>query len=190
MQWVPTLLDEWSSDMTLSEDELSFIVGKLNDFSDQVATSLEKEQLWLPEDEELSAYPNGTAPIELWCEGFMRGIMLFDEAWFGVRDTNVLNEVEGMLGVVMAGAFFRTDAVASEHEADGNVEELVQMVPEAVLALYEIALSGDYDDVRLRADGGRSPVVIGPKVGRNEPCPCGSGMKYKKCCLGKDTRIH
>jgi len=21
-----------------------------------------------------------------------------------------------------------------------------------------------------------------PKVGRNEPCPCGSGKKYKKCC--------
>ncbi len=25
-----------------------------------------------------------------------------------------------------------------------------------------------------------------PKVGRNSPCPCGSGRKYKKCCLGKD----
>jgi len=22
-------------------------------------------------------------------------------------------------------------------------------------------------------------------VGRNDPCPCGSGKKYKKCCLGK-----
>ncbi len=31
--------------------------------------------------------------------------------------------------------------------------------------------------------------VTGPaknKVGRNDPCPCGSGKKYKKCCLGKD----
>ena len=25
-----------------------------------------------------------------------------------------------------------------------------------------------------------------PKVGRNDPCPCGSGKKYKKCC-GKDA---
>lgn len=25
-----------------------------------------------------------------------------------------------------------------------------------------------------------------PKVGRNDPCPCGSGKKYKKCCLGAD----
>jgi len=27
----------------------------------------------------------------------------------------------------------------------------------------------------------------GQKVGRNEPCPCGSGKKYKKCCMGKDS---
>ena len=24
------------------------------------------------------------------------------------------------------------------------------------------------------------------KIGRNDPCPCGSGKKYKKCCLGKE----
>jgi tetratricopeptide (TPR) repeat protein len=27
--------------------------------------------------------------------------------------------------------------------------------------------------------------VAGKKVGRNDPCPCGSGKKYKKCCLGR-----
>ena len=27
-----------------------------------------------------------------------------------------------------------------------------------------------------------------PKVGRNEPCPCGSGKKFKRCCLGKEKR--
>jgi len=26
------------------------------------------------------------------------------------------------------------------------------------------------------------PAHLGRKIGRNEPCPCGSGMKYKKCC--------
>jgi len=24
------------------------------------------------------------------------------------------------------------------------------------------------------------------KIGRNDPCPCGSGRKYKRCCIGKD----
>jgi SEC-C motif-containing protein len=27
-----------------------------------------------------------------------------------------------------------------------------------------------------------------PKVGRNDPCPCGSGRKYKACCAGKESR--
>jgi len=26
------------------------------------------------------------------------------------------------------------------------------------------------------------PTIVGKKVGRNEPCPCGSGKKYKNCC--------
>jgi SEC-C motif-containing protein len=33
---------------------------------------------------------------------------------------------------------------------------------------------------------GPAPVRhAGPKPGRNDPCPCGSGKKYKQCCLGK-----
>ena len=31
----------------------------------------------------------------------------------------------------------------------------------------------------------RQVVNAAPKVGRNEPCPCGSGKKHKKCCLAK-----
>ncbi len=27
------------------------------------------------------------------------------------------------------------------------------------------------------------------KIGRNEPCPCGSGKKYKKCCMGKKDKL-
>ncbi len=28
-----------------------------------------------------------------------------------------------------------------------------------------------------------SPIRTGVKVGRNQPCPCGSGKKYKQCCV-------
>lgn len=31
----------------------------------------------------------------------------------------------------------------------------------------------------------RQVVNVTPKVGRNDPCPCGSGKKHKKCCLSK-----
>jgi transposase-like protein len=29
----------------------------------------------------------------------------------------------------------------------------------------------------------------GPKIGRNEPCPCGSGLKFKRCCLLKQRSV-
>ncbi|WP_326911049.1 SEC-C metal-binding domain-containing protein [Sedimentibacter sp. MB31-C6] len=41
------------------------------------------------------------------------------------------------------------------------------------------------DDKRkqIKKDYNRSKIVVkGEKIGRNDPCPCGSGKKYKKCC--------
>jgi hypothetical protein len=35
---------------------------------------------------------------------------------------------------------------------------------------------------------GKQTVVKKEKVGRNDPCPCGSGKKYKKCCLDKENQ--
>lgn len=37
-----------------------------------------------------------------------------------------------------------------------------------------------------RALRGRQTITkkVGGKIGRNEPCPCGSGRKYKRCCGG------
>jgi hypothetical protein len=40
---------------------------------------------------------------------------------------------------------------------------------------------GESDEGRLVASGGKK------KIGRNDPCPCGSGKKYKRCCYGKET---
>ena len=46
--------------------------------------------------------------------------------------------------------------------------------------------SEDATDDDLFADSLALPYVRPePKVGRNDPCPCGSGKKYKKCCLSK-----
>lgn len=41
------------------------------------------------------------------------------------------------------------------------------------------------EEVATNQEGGNKPVVKEAKIGRNDPCPCGSGKKYKKCC-GKD----
>jgi hypothetical protein len=42
--------------------------------------------------------------------------------------------------------------------------------------LAALAATGDFDDAP------RAPYRAPVKVGRNDPCPCGSGKKYKKCC--------
>ena len=54
------------------------------------------------------------------------------------------------------------------------------------------------EDPLQRLPQERPPVVIGgdfsvrrpiPKIGRNDPCHCGSGKKYKKCCYEKDQEV-
>jgi uncharacterized protein YecA (UPF0149 family) len=46
--------------------------------------------------------------------------------------------------------------------------------------------SNIFDDEKrkeIKRDYNKSKqVIIGEKTGRNDPCPCGSGKKYKKCC--------
>lgn len=49
----------------------------------------------------------------------------------------------------------------------------------------EIPQGNDYHDPSAAAVK-QQPVVVGPKIGRNDPCPCGSGKKYKQC-HGRDV---
>ena len=49
---------------------------------------------------------------------------------------------------------------------------------------------GDDDNpiplIKLEPASNKSQERKEHKVGRNDPCPCGSGKKYKKCCMGKN----
>ncbi len=59
----------------------------------------------------------------------------------------------------------------------------VQVTPERVQTAKPV-------EARVAGDGPRQPrrVKPGQKVGRNDPCPCGSGKKYKNCCMLKDQQ--
>jgi SEC-C motif-containing protein len=52
------------------------------------------------------------------------------------------------------------------------------------LGLHEIARFVKEEDQWFYLDGEivKAPQAKSEKIGRNEPCPCGSGKKYKKCC--------
>ena len=57
----------------------------------------------------------------------------------------------------------------------------VQVTPERVQTAKPV-------EARAGGDGPRQPrkVKAGEKIGRNDPCPCGSGKKYKNCCMLKE----
>ncbi len=57
-----------------------------------------------------------------------------------------------------------------------------QEEPKREQVAHETSASGADDGSEIKQE----PVHV-EKIGRNDPCPCGSGLKYKKCC-GKDTQ--
>ena len=42
-------------------------------------------------------------------------------------------------------------------------------------------LSQENDYIDPSENVKQEPIKVGPKIGRNDPCPCGSGKKYKQC---------
>jgi hypothetical protein len=64
----------------------------------------------------------------------------------------------------------------------GELETTGRLAGGAQLGLYVRALKKPF----LDAAAGRTETLRSPqtKLGRNDPCPCGSGRKYKKCCMG------
>lgn len=72
-----------------------------------------------------------------------------------------------------------------KNESEGNyplLDLFADFVEENSDEFVEDDYSDDWEPYSLS-----TPIIkrITPKIGRNEPCPCGSGKKYKKCCLGK-----
>ena len=70
-----------------------------------------------------------------------------------------------------------------------SLQDMVAMIEPAAQALHrywlEQRMNKPDDFMPPQTFIPRQPTVQydQPKVGRNDPCPCGSGKKYKKCCL-------
>ena len=65
----------------------------------------------------------------------------------------------------------------SEYVRESDKEALAQSLEQA----YQKARSEGKKQI-YQSDGINPHRKIQPKIGRNDPCPCGSGKKYKKCC--------
>jgi preprotein translocase subunit SecA len=89
------------------------------------------------------------------------------EPWLGGEPDG-----NGEPAVVAAGAEQRQAAQSSVLDFTRRIEKKKEK------ELAELQSSW----VGRSASGGKQPVIAKEKVGRNAPCPCGSGKKYKKCC--------
>ncbi len=66
--------------------------------------------------------------------------------------------------------------------APESYDDYYTNAPEIDAAGHDYAANErDYYDPSEVPETHRNPVVSGPKIGRNDPCPCGSGKKYKQC---------
>ena len=119
---------------------------------------------------------------EMWSFGFVEGMRL---CW---------NDWKPLLSTPQGQAWFRPIALLGEDEfsADQDVltetpamrAELAHQIPQAVLDMHAHWLP-----LRLAVHERMVARAMQTKVGRNEPCPCGSGKKFKKCC-GAASDLH
>ncbi|PIP95914.1 MAG: hypothetical protein COW00_01615 [Bdellovibrio sp. CG12_big_fil_rev_8_21_14_0_65_39_13] len=104
------------------------------------------------------------------------------------RDEVKAEEVEAWAkGSVWHGLNIVSKQAGEAKDKDGIVEfNAFYEVQGKIHKHHEIAEFKKKDDQWYFYDGQLIQDTIkreGPKVGRNDPCPCGSGKKYKKCCL-------
>jgi uncharacterized protein len=146
----------------------------------------------LPPGCEIRPWPmdnlSADAPLSQWAQGFGMGYDYLAEVW-NEYTPDELDEDFGAL--LMTLSFFTSPKLAEayhqETKGTGSLEQLAQSVieifPDAMReyahlgrAIYQARLeTGDLD---LASSGSL-------KIGRNDPCPCGSGKKFKKCCSAK-----
>ena len=74
-----------------------------------------------------------------------------------------------------------------EGDDEGEVEFIASYREDAVMKRHHEISRFSRHDGRWYYIDGRTPTAEtrrheAPKVGRNDPCPCGSGKKFKKCC--------
>ena len=121
--------------------------------------------------------PEGAEDLATWCDGFLEGVELSDPPW---SDTADAEDRDHMLFPFLALTGQAKAMALDEGEGWMSEEEEVQMLLEIREGLADHLL-----DVRRFWFEASIPQTVKretPKIGRNDPCPCGSGKKYKACC--------
>lgn len=110
-----------------------------------------------------------------WADGFIKGMSLRKDAWERFFDQGEISNAITPIMLLHAGT---VREVVDEDVTHKRRKQLVFMIPRSVHILWDYWQNQDSGSPRKG-----SPVTRPEKLGRNDPCFCGSGKKYKKCCL-------
>ena len=198
-RWLPAV---WSA----HEDGVSFgsgsgvqrairlVLSYYNEMATTIGLDEEEEACWEPFCFAIS--DGDTLKLgDEWMEGFAQGLELWPQDWEQGLSEDTIEAVQATLDEVLAPWRPGADGVEGEAgEESGNVPSLADGDADEETRLGWLAAVGEgvndifahWRDVGLPAP---QPVAIempqaapGSGPGRNDPCPCGSGKKYKKCC--------
>ena len=124
--------------------------------------------------------PADPAPsyAQIWALGFLAAVEVWEDDWAPPRDKEIAADMDDALDCI---AVLADDDRAPpafnlfDEQAPPSVsEQRMNDVGEALWAVYDL-------HAIARSLGPRVAPAQSDKVGRNDPCPCGSGKKYKKC---------
>jgi uncharacterized protein len=156
-----------------SLDEANEILGLMMRHWNTIAGTLFKGEAYVPL---LLEAENGVAHGNDWADGFMRGMNMRHEGW-----AELVNDDEH------GGCLIPMMMLCHEHDEDPEMrpKPISPEKREQVIARMAVGLLGAYQYFRAQreADLGvhaPEPRRNAPKLGRNDPCPCGSGKKYKR----------
>ncbi len=109
--------------------------------------------------------------VEQWCQGYAQGMALASHEWH--TDDPIL---DALLTPILASS-----RLYENQGEPTSVEQLTGYKPNISSNAVKIY---DYWAMRRKDYQPTQPARrTSPSAGRNDPCPCGSGKKYKKCCL-------
>lgn len=135
--------------------------------------------------------PNNGDPIPIldeWCCGFMKGISLDPTGWL----LATVGKPDWMSTIILYGTEEGWDILKQKNLSLDEHKALADGLGDTVRKIYD--LFKDQRQAQM-AQGNlpqvmrREPMRNPDKVGRNDPCPCGSGKKYKQC-HGSPERLH
>ena len=176
--WGPSARDEPAFD-TLAHAER--ITGLIMRHMNGIIWSLQHDPDMFEPVLDAVVYPDDPREYtdgEMWARGYMTGIELQRKNWKAFFEEP--NSAAVLQPIYLLGAEEVTPEEETLTETPAQREELSNQIPASVAWIYRFWQP--YRGAMAERTIAISYQREHPKVGRNDPCPCGSGKKFKKCC--------